>query len=501
MKLDALDGEVAVADAHYRAVRGAARHDEAVRQGVGLDDERVVAGRLEALVEAGVDALAVVQDLRGLSVDGLAAHDPGPEGLPDGLVPQAHPEQRRAPAGFLYQLDGDPRLVGRARPGRDDYPVGAELRHLLGRYPVVAAHKDLGAELPQVLDEVVRKGVVVVYDEDPHEHRDFSRYSPDEQGGGLVTLLLTEAEVEELLDMPATLDAVEAVLRQQAEGRATNRARRRVALPKTGLNVMFAGAPDLDALGLKAYTIARGGARFYTMLFDPESGELLSILQSEKLGQMRTGAASGVATKPLAREGANTLGIYGAGWQAESQLEAIAAVRDLDRVIVYSRSAESRKEFAEKMGGRLGMDIETTHAAEEPAAQDIVVTVTSSREPVLLGEWLRPGAHINAAGSNFLFKAEIDREVVRRASFVCADSREELGLEAGDLMQPLETGAILPEAVYELGQVIAGQVPGRRGPEDITLFASQGLALEDMAAARVVYDRAVERDVGRDIDF
>src|SRR5215216_1894506 len=269
--------------------------------------------------------------------------------------------------------------------------------------------------------------------------------------------------------MPSTLDAVESVLRQHAEGRATNRARRRVALPSGGLNYMAAGAPEIGALGLKAYTVARTGARFYTMLFDPED--------------------------------ASTLGIYGAGWQAESQLEAIAAVRDLDRVIVFSRSEESRKKFAEKMGGRLGMEIETTHASEEPAAQDIVVTVTSSREPVLLGEWLRPGAHVNAAGSNFLFKTEIDREVVRRASFVCADSREELGLEAGDLMQSLETGAILPEAVYELGQVIAGQVQGRRGREDITLFASQGLALEDMAAARVVYDRAIERDAGRDIAF
>src|ERR671910_842855 len=220
--------------------------------------------------------------------------------------------------------------------------------------------------------------------------------------------------------MPSTLDAVESVLRQHAEGRATNRARRRVALPTGGLNYMAAGAPEIGALGLKAYTVARTGARFYTLLFDPEGGELLSIMQSDRLGQVRTGAASGVATKHLAREDANTLGIYGAGWQAESQLEAIAAVRDLDRVIVYSRSE---------------------------------------------------------------------------------DSREELGLEAGDLMQSLETGAILPEAVYELGQVIAGQVPGRSGPEDITLFASQGLALEDMAAARVVYDRAVERDVGRDIDL
>jgi alanine dehydrogenase len=316
-----------------------------------------------------------------------------------------------------------------------------------------------------------------------------------------VTLILTETEVDDLLDMPSTLEAVESVLRARAEGRATNRARRRVALPKSGLNFMAAGAPEIGALGLKAYSVARTGARFYTMLFDPEGGELLSIMQSDKLGQMRTGAASGVATKYLAREDANTLGLYGAGWQAESQLEAIAAVRDLERVIVYSRREESRKLFAEKMGERLGMEIETTHAADEPAAQDIVVTATSSREPVLLGEWLRPGAHVNAAGSNFLFKSEIDREVVRRASFVCVDSREELGLEAGDLVQPLETGLILPEAVYELGQVIAGQVEGRRGPGDITLFASQGLALEDIAAARVVYDRAVERDVGRDIEF
>jgi alanine dehydrogenase len=316
-----------------------------------------------------------------------------------------------------------------------------------------------------------------------------------------LTLILTEVEVEALLDMPSTLDAVESVLRDQAEGRATNRARRRVALPKSGLNFMAAGAPQTGAMGLKVYSVASSGARFYTMLFDPENGELLSILQSDKLGQMRTGAASGVATKHLSREDATTLGIYGAGWQAESQLEAIAAVRDLRRVIVYSRREESRKAFAEKMGERLGMEVETSHSADEPAAQDIVVTVTSAREPVLLGEWLRPGAHVNAAGSNFLFKSEIDREVVQRASFVCVDSREELGLEAGDLLRPLETGIILPEAIYELGQVIAGQVRGRRGPEDITLFASQGLALEDLAVARVVHDRAVERDVGREIEF
>ena len=316
-----------------------------------------------------------------------------------------------------------------------------------------------------------------------------------------MTLFLTEGEVESLLDMRSTLEAVEEILRQYAEGRATNHARRRVALPGSGLNVMFAGAPEIGALGLKAYSVARSGARFYTMLFDPESGELLSIMQSDKLGQLRTGAASGVATKYLAREDATTLGIYGAGWQAESQLEAIAAVKKLDRIIIHSRTEESRKAFAEKMGERLGLEIETTHAPEEPAAQDIVVTVTSSVEPILQGEWLKPGAHVNAAGSNFLFKTEIDRDVVKRASLVTMDSREELGLEAGNLLQAVETGAVLPEAIRELGQVIAGQLEGRRSPEDIPLFVSQGLALEDLGAARLVYDRARERNVGREIDF
>jgi ornithine cyclodeaminase/alanine dehydrogenase len=316
-----------------------------------------------------------------------------------------------------------------------------------------------------------------------------------------MTLFLTEGEVESLLDMRSTLEAVEEILRQYAEGRATNHARRRVALPGSGLNVMFAGAPEIGALGLKAYSVARSGARFYTMLFDPESGELLSIMQSDKLGQLRTGAASGVATKYLAREDATTLGIYGAGWQAESQLEAIAAVRKLDRIVVHSRTEESRKAFAEKMGERLGLEIETTPAPEEPAAQDIVVTVTSSVEPILQGEWLKPGAHVNAAGSNFLFKTEIDQDVVKRASLVTMDSREELGLEAGNLLQAVETGAVLPEAIRELGQVIAEQVEGRQSPEDITLFVSQGLALEDLGAARLVYDRARERNVGREIDF
>lgn len=316
-----------------------------------------------------------------------------------------------------------------------------------------------------------------------------------------MALFLTEEEIDGLLDFPSVIEGVEGILAAQAGGEATNRARRRVALPTGSLNVMFAAAPTLGLTGLKAYTATKGGARFYAMVFSAETGELLSVMQAARLGSIRTGAASAVATKHLAREDASTLGIYGAGGQAETQLEAIAAVRELSRVIVHSRREESRKAFAEKMGEKLGMEIETTHAPEEPAAQDIVVTITSAREPVLLGEWLKDGAHVNAAGVNMLSKAEIDREVVRKARFVCVDSREEIGLEAGNLQPALDTGALIPEAVRELGEVVAGQVEGRTSPEDITLFSSQGIALEDLAAARLAYDRAKERGVGREVDF
>jgi len=316
-----------------------------------------------------------------------------------------------------------------------------------------------------------------------------------------LTLLLTESDVESVLDFPSVIESVEQAFRQQAEGLATNHARRRVMTPSSGLNVMFAGAPEMGSMGLKAYSISRSGARFYVMLFDASTGELLAIVQADRLGQMRTGAASAVATRHLARPDARTLGIYGAGWQAEAQLEAIACVRDLERVVVYSRTGESRRAFAERMSERTGLEVEPVSSAEEPAAQDIVVTITSSREPVLRGEWLSPGSHVNAAGSNFLYKSEIDRDTVRRSSLVCIDSREEIGLEAGSLLPSLDTGVLFPEAVHELSEVVAGRIRGRRGPEDVTLFVSQGIALEDVATARLVYDRALEQNLGRDVDF
>lgn len=316
-----------------------------------------------------------------------------------------------------------------------------------------------------------------------------------------MALILTETDVTGLLDMRSAIDAVEEVLRQQAEGRATNRPRQRVALPGSRLNVMSAGAPEFDAIGLKAYTVGATAIRFYTMLFDSETGELLSIMQSDKLGQVRTAAASAIATKYLAREDAATLGVYGTGRQAEHQIEAISMVRPLTHVTVYSRVEERRTAFASRLSENLNLPVIPTDSPEEPAYQDIVVTATYSTSPVLLGTWLRPGAHINAVGSNYISKAEIDREVVQKACFICIDAREELDLEAGDLLRSLEAGLILPESVYELGQVVAGHVKGRVDPADVTLFESQGIALEDMAVARLVYDRAREEKVGQEVQL
>ena len=474
MKLHAFYRKALVPDAHYYAVGGLRGDYQTLRHGVRFYYERVVAGRVETLVKAHVDSLAVVQNLRRFAVDRLAAHDVRPVRLPDGLVAEADPEQRYRFGAFgelFYKLQGDSGFVRGAGARGDHYPVRLEGEQFFGRKLVVTPDQHFGAKLPEVLDQVVSKGVVVVYNQNPHDPRDSSLHRTFLQRFlqevNEMTLILTEREVEELLDMGTTIEAVERAMGDLAEGRATNRARRRVSLPGAGLNVMFAGAPELGLMGLKTYSVASTGASFFTMIFDSEGGELLAIIRSNKLGQLRTGAATGVGVKHLAREDASTVGIYGTGWQAESQLEAVVSVMgsSLERVIVYSRREESRKEFADLMSARLGIDVETTSQQEEPAAQDVVVTVTSSPQPVLKGEWLRPGAHVTAAGSNFLIKSETDRDVVRRASFVCVDSREELGLEAGDLLQPLETGTIFPEGVYELGSghIRAGDRPPRSG--------------------------------------
>ncbi|HZN10733.1 MAG TPA: ornithine cyclodeaminase family protein [Blastocatellia bacterium] len=312
-------------------------------------------------------------------------------------------------------------------------------------------------------------------------------------------LYLTEQDVTDLLTMPDALAAVESAFRSQLSGEATNEPRRRVRARGATLHVMSGAVGGL--LGFKAYTVAGGKARFHVSLYDATTGELLALIEADRLGQMRTGAASGVATKYLAAGDARLVGLYGAGWQARTQLEAVAAVRPVDAVAVYSRSTERRERFCEEMGARLGIAGMRPVGRPEEAADgaDVVITITSAREPVLRGAWLKPGAHVNAAGGNSLLRRELDDDVVRRASFVAVDDRGQARVEAGELFAAVEKGLLTWEQVHELRYVVGGAVRGRTEASEITLFKSLGVAIEDVAAAAVVYRRARERGAGKEI--
>ena len=316
-------------------------------------------------------------------------------------------------------------------------------------------------------------------------------------------LFLTEQDVTRLLTMEDTLAAVEDVFKAQAAGGATNEPRRRLRASGAVLQVMSAAVANFaefsGLLGLKSYVVTGRKARFYVNLYDAGSGEMLALIEADKLGQMRTGAASGVATKYLAREDAKTVGIFGAGWQAQSQLEAVCAVRDIDSVKVFSRTSESRDNFCKEMSARLkGVSLEGVDKPEEAADSDVIITITSSREPVLQGAWLKPGAHINAAGGNSVLRKELDDEVIRRSSFIAVDSIEQAKIEAGELVTAVEKGLLTWERVREFRYIVGGEMKGRTSDDQITLFKSLGVAIEDVGAAAVLYRKAKERNVGKE---
>ena len=315
-----------------------------------------------------------------------------------------------------------------------------------------------------------------------------------------MALFLTEEEVGQLLDMPAAIEAVEAAFWELGAGRATNRPRRRVAVPKGLLHLMSAALPAAQALGFKAYTTFPGGARFHFTLYDSETGELLALMQADRLGQQRTGAATGVATRHLARPDAAVLALFGAGWQARSQLEAVCAVRPIREVRVFSRTPERREQFCAEMGGVVGAALAPVSSPEAALdGADVVVTATTARQPVFDGGLLRSGMHLNVVGSNSLLKREVDDETLRRADRIVVDSREAVPLEGGVLMAALERGLLFPESLRELGPIVSGAAAGRQTDDEITLFKSHGLAIEDVAVAAYVYRAARTAAIGREM--
>ncbi len=317
-----------------------------------------------------------------------------------------------------------------------------------------------------------------------------------------MALYLTEAKVTELVSMPEIIAVVEQAFREMGQGEAINRPRQRVRMPNGILHVMPAGLPKQGYLGFKYYSSFRGKTRFWVHLIDGNNGDLLAVLQADRLGQQRTGAASGVATKFLARQDSHSVGIIGTGWQAESQLEAVCAVRPIRVGKCYSRDQVHRTEFATKMTAQLGVEIRAVEEPEQAVRDsDIVITATSAREPVVRGEWLALGTHVNAVGSNRAESREIDDQVVTRSGLIVVDSIEQTKIESGDLIEPAANGLISWDRVRELGDVVAGKTSGRTNDSMITLFKSNGIALEDVAAAIWVYQRARERGIGRQIEL
>ena len=320
-----------------------------------------------------------------------------------------------------------------------------------------------------------------------------------------MALLLKEDDVRNLLTMEMAVAAVEEAFRQRGSSQAAVRPRIRMAMAGGSNNLMggWVGG-SINAYGLKTYGGPRGGdvrpTGMVVLLYDGSNGSLLSILEAGQLGRMRTGAASGVATKYMAREDASTVGIIGVGGQAATQLEAVCLVRDIRHAWEYSRTPEKREAFARQMSRELNITVDPAETARDCVTNaDVIVTITNSAEPVIEGRWLSDGTHINAAGSNNMLHAEIDVETIRHAALIAADDVPQARTECGELIAAVSGGAVRWEQVVELGDIVAGRLASRPSEDAITLFESQGIGTEDVAAARVVYEAAVERGVGVEI--
>ena len=320
-----------------------------------------------------------------------------------------------------------------------------------------------------------------------------------------MAILLSDEEVRELLTMDAALVAVEAAFRDWANAAATNVPRQRGFLPGVTLNTLCAISTALDAAGVKCYPIIRQDVTVSSsstmLVYRISTGALVGVMEATTLGQIRTGAASGVATKYLARPASRVMTMFGAGWQAESQLEAIARVLPkLERVNVIGRSPERAQRFCDKMKPRVGVELRVAPDAKSAVQEaDVITTITGSAVPVFDGHWLRPGMHINAAGSNFANKRELDTTAVERADRIVADDIAVARIESGDLLGPDAPAGFDWSAVQPLSEIVAGRAAGRTSPDEVTLFESHGIGLEDLAAACRVLDLARDRGVGIEI--
>jgi alanine dehydrogenase len=316
-----------------------------------------------------------------------------------------------------------------------------------------------------------------------------------------MTLHISESEVHTLLTMPMAVAAVEEISRKQASSEVVVHPRRRFELPG-GTFFHYMAAADYSAgyIAMKQYTYVRGTLRFLVPLYEMATGELVALIEADYMGQLRTGAASGVATKYLARRDARVAAIIGTGGQAKTQLEAVAAVRSLESVNVFGRDPQKRAEFCKEMSQRIGLPVRAaTSASEAVRGAHIVCTATTAVQPVVNGADLTSGVHINAIGANHAHKRELNDEAVASADVIVVDSIEQSRQEAGDLIIAFHGDESCWTGVKRLSDVVAGKTGGRTSDTEVTLFKSNGIAAWDLAVAMQVYKAAREQGVGREL--
>jgi alanine dehydrogenase len=310
-------------------------------------------------------------------------------------------------------------------------------------------------------------------------------------------IYLTEADVQRLVTVKDAIATLEELFATWGQSSTANIPRRRARLPGGALNLMGASYGAKNVYGLKAYAAMKGG-QFHTLLYSSVDGKLKAMIEADLFGQLRTGAASGLATKLMANPDARTLGMIGTGRQSRTQAVAVCAVRPIKRVNVFARTPESRESYARSLEKELGIEVRPAPSAEACVAEaDVVVTITKSAEPVCRAGWLAKGVHVNAAGANSGERRELDGETVLRATVKVTDHVEQARMEAGEFRDLVAAEKLDWSDVRELGEVVTGKVKGRTSPSDLTLFKSLGIALEDVAFGELVYQRALAAGVGK----
>jgi len=315
-----------------------------------------------------------------------------------------------------------------------------------------------------------------------------------------VAIFITNDDVRRLLPMDECIAVLEDLFRQEAAGLVENLARRRFRVAGTS-------APPGPPANLMGGVVA--GSHAYatrhnsvTLLHNTDTNKLEAVLEPGSIAWIRTGAATGVAVKYMSRPDASIAGVIGTGRQAVTQIEAIACVRELKQIKVYSRNEDKRRQFAEETSKRLGVDVvPVASSTEAVGGSHIVVAITNAREPVFDGAALRPGTHVTAAGSNSWLKREIDETTIERADLIAVDNREQAQIECGELMAAVDRGITSWRHIRELHQVVSGKVPGWPSDDAITLFESQGIGIEDVAASAYVLQKARAAGIGLELPF